>query len=259
MRARGEDPAWLVWLSLLGLVLLLGGVFVSLPRIAALLPKPEAPDARIERELLSSPEGGPLYRTIKRAYPEEFRKLVADAAAHVEFGQLSDEGASVLEQDLLDAQRRHQKDLIQAPHADFAAYRAARIKFLTSLRALAPDLCARFERAGTIHSEEGSDGVHATVFDFNTATWASLAAGREHPTNRAVREPSNDDFRRIDAALVEAGFSRMQIDGFYKGQQAELLSDADQCDIALDFHRAVDALPGDRADAYFAWLVANGN
>ncbi len=209
----------------------------------------------VERELFRSAETGPVYRTLKRTYPQEFDALTADVVRRAKAGETHDQIEDAILTDMIEAGKRHRKDMIQTPHDRFADYRGAEIGVVSMLRDRDPQLCATYVMNGAVRSQ--SQRLDPAKFiAMRIAVLEAGAAGRDHPVNRTVAMPGPADLQLIRSRMMADGIGQSGIDAFFSQAGLTKSPPLEQCAIGLSFYRAVDQLPGDKADQFYAWLIS---
>ncbi|MBO9711366.1 hypothetical protein [Sphingomonas sp.] len=256
MAARGEDPAWLFWLSLVGLLALIGGVIAAAPMIAKLAPAPPSPEVRVEKMLLEDGESGDVYRTVKRTFPEDFSQIVMVAANALRQGTPEPMLAPVIRQALAQAEARHRAQLMQAPHDPLAAFRAAEIRLVQYFHEKDPELCARYVATGRVTITDRTDLSTDALDDMRIAAWEAYAAGRDKPAGRVIREPDMSVWRTIAKSMQSEGVSEAEVDALLSGRGFAMLPEMAQCQTGIEFFRAIQKLPPDRSDAVSAFLLS---
>lgn len=208
--------------------------------------------ATVEAKLLADPDAGALFDTIKRTYPAEFDHITLDMLARTKAGATRSELQEALLTDLIEAGRRHNRDMLQAPHAAFAAYRRAEIAVVESLQTASPPLCAQYLKQGSFRSNDPNHLPAKVLIDFRQATWEANAAGRDHPVHRVVARPNAATWRTIATAMSAGGLSTSAVRSFFDEAALRRATPDEQCALGLGFLRAVDTLPGDRGDDFYA-------
>jgi hypothetical protein len=253
-RDRGNgykgNPAWV---GVVVAVVLLGRC-VLMP-LGAVGSHATATAATVESDLLDDPKTGMLFATIKRTYPEEFDGLTRDVVQRTNAGASPSELQDAVLTYVIAAGRRHGKDIVQAPHQAFDAYRKAEIRVVEALQATDPDLCDQYLSKGSFRSETHHVDDQVLI-DFRTTTWETSAAGRDSPANRVVVQPDVKLWREIAANMSATGLNQRKVDTFFDQKAMAALLPRERCEIGLGFLRAVENLPGDKGDMFYAFLAS---
>jgi hypothetical protein len=243
------------WVGVVVAVLLLGRcVLMPLSTIGG---QPPLTAATIENTLLDDPKTGQLFATIKRTYPEEFNGLTRDMLQRSKAGASPSEVEEAMLTYLIDAGRRHRKEIVQAPHAAFEAYRQAEIKVAATLRTADVNLCDQYISKGSFRTTTPAVDQKVLI-DFRTTTWETTAAGRDNPVKRAIKQPSDQTGRTIAASMIAYGLKQSQVAAFFDENQSAMarLSSVERCELGIAFLKAVDGLPGEKADQFYAFLAS---
>ena len=238
-----------------GAMILLGMFFVLrlCSTVASLAP--DNSPAGVEKDMLTNGDTAPLFQTIKRTYPDEFDTLKKDASAHATAGASKTEMMTLVRDDVMQALKRHRRDMLQAPHAAFAAYRTAEIAFVDALHKTDTRLCANYVAQGSVEVDSGQSFPRKESLDFQRRTWEGYAAGRDEPAHRVIRKPAPAEVRALQSAMAANGLSQQQMGSFFTAGAMQRATTDDQCWIGLGFMRAINDLPGDRADAIYAYVA----
>ena len=215
--------------------------------------------ATAETKLLADPDGAKLFATIKRTYPDEFeglkRTIVERSRASANDAQMQ---RAVLDY-LIAAGRRHRADMVQAPHEALANYRHSEIALVESLQRASPDLCAEFVTKGSFYAPAGNAQLSAAqLIDFRRVAWEGYAAGRDYPAHRKIGRPSAQTWRAIQGYMAEDGLTPTQIALYFDNAAIARAAPVEQCRVGLGFLRAIDRMPDDDGDAFYAALAAGG-
>jgi hypothetical protein len=240
-----------------GAMVALGMVFAlrMCATIASVGPHPVTP-AALETELLSDPKTGALFSTIKRTYPEELETIKQDIVGQSKSGASQSDLRQALLTDLIQAGHRHHRDLLQAPHAPFAAYRQAEIAMVDALRTANPEVCAQYVSQGSFRVSHGETLPESLVIEFRRLTWEADAAGRDQPVNRVIARPGASEWRDISRGMVANGLNESEVKIFFDPAAIRHAPPAEQCMLGLSFLRAVHDLPGDRGDRLYAFMAS---
>jgi hypothetical protein len=216
---------------------------------------PDTSPAAVEKEMLADDDSAPLFQTIKRTYPDEFEALKKDISARATAGASKTEMATIVRGDVMQALKRHRRDMLQAPHPAFAAYRTAEIAFVDALHKTDTRLCATYAMQGSIEADLDQNFPKKQARDFQQRTWEGYAAGRDNPAHRVIRKPAPAEVRALQSAMAANGLSQQQIRNFFTTGAMRRATTDDQCWIGLGFLRAMNDLPGDRADSIYAYIA----
>ncbi len=216
---------------------------------------PDTSPAGVEKDMLFEGDTAPLFQTIKRTYPDEFEALKKDISTHATAGASKTEMMTLVRGDVMQALKRHRRDMLQAPHPAFAAYRAAEIAFVDALHKTDTRLCANYVVQGSVEADFGQNFPRKQSLDFQQRTWEGYAAGRDTPAHRVIKKPALADVRTLQAAMATNGLSPQQIRSFFTAGAIQRATMDDQCWIGLGFMRAMNDLPGDRADSIYAFIA----
>ncbi|MCW3836090.1 hypothetical protein ACFQ1E_08560 [Sphingomonas canadensis] len=246
-------------------------VVVALGLLAFCVPRPSTRDRQVTASDLSSPEAVEklllsgsgsqvrLFGTLKRTHPEEFeglKRMVAEQARNRPTPAQMDE---LILSYLIDASRRQDRYIVQAPHAQLAAYREAEIKLFEAMRTSDPELCATFAAKGSVRSTAPTAVPEELFIDHRIARLEAAAAGRDHPANRQPSMIPPTDLRTIRSAMIVQGMNTATVDAFLRNGSSALASGQDRCAASLAFIRAVHGLPEARADSVHAALLAQAS
>ena len=216
---------------------------------------PPATPAAVEEQMVSDPRTGLLFRTIKRTYPDEFDAIRDDVASRAKAGATESELKLLVRDDLMQAAQRHQQDILQAPHQQFAAYRRAEITIVEAIRSTNPQLCARYVMQGSLAVDEGQPFPKDQAIEFQRLSWEAEASGRDTPAHRVIAKPGPADVRALLAGMTANGLSQQQLHSFSATGAMQLATPDDQCRIGLAFLHAVNDLPGDHGDSVYAFIA----
>ena len=216
---------------------------------------PDTSPAAVEKELLSESDAGPLFQTLKRTYPDEFDLIKKDISDRATAGESKAEIRAAVRDDGLRAVKRHRLDMLQAPHAPFSAYRTAEIAVIEALRKADTRLCAAYVMHGSVGPDLGENFPRKMSLEFQQRIWEAYAAGRDEPVHRVIKKPGPADIRAILAGMTAYGVSQQQIRTFSTPNAMQRATPDDQCWIGRGFLRAINDLPGDRADSAYAFIA----
>lgn len=208
-----------------------------------------------ERALFANPETGPLYRTLKRTYPQDYAALIQDIVGRAQAGESNARIDQAILGDMMQSARRQHHDVIQAPADLFTAYRRAEIKVVETLRDTNMDLCATYVMTGEVRSPE-LRGVQASLIAYRIVTLEAGAAGRDHPANRAIAAPVATDVEQLGRQMTANGTPETTVKAFLNGGGLAQLSPREQCLAGVSFYRAVDQMPVDKATQIYAYLIS---
>lgn len=241
-------PAWIPVVVGLALVFVFFRPSSCTQRVA--LTTPEG----VERVLFEDPETSPLYKAIQRTYPEEFEGLKTDIIRRAKAGEATEQLSESVLTYVIEAGKRHRHDLAQAPHAAFDKYRSTEIRMIEAFKAADADLCATYMVKGAVRGPSVSNIPHAVLIDFRIASWEGNAAGRDHPVNRPIVQPTVADWRRVEQDMVKRGATPAMANAFLRGT-ISTANTADQCATGLTYSYVMNELPPEKADAMYAYLV----
>lgn len=213
--------------------------------------RPTTPDA-VEKILLADKDGGEMFATLKRTYPQEFYALTKELADRSAQYQSSEAIGKAAKAFMLSAMSRHIGELAQAPHDALAAYRRAELGLLETLRTTGTDQCATYFRTGVIDWPAPPPVVRDAMVNFEIKSWEGFAAGHNAPVRRTVGRPSSETSDSIGRSVLAAGFDRETYNNMVSGVR---LLDNEQCGIGIAMLRAIDGLPADQADNFTAFMA----
>ena len=248
MGKRGEDPAWAVWASSIGLVCVLVGLVFAVPQIATLLPIPLSPEQLADKELLEDPESGVVVRTIKLTYPDEFanlKRLVTDLHRR---GAGPGELRMSVRDFMESALARHRDEIAQAPHDALASYRQAELRLYERLKEYSPEMCAD-TRSGPLPADLETRDL---MINASVLLWKAAAAGRDQPVGRIIGIHSDADRLAIRKAMLAVGLTEADFQDMPNLQTA---SAATQCRVGLLILHSIDKLPPEMGDRIYAQIV----
>jgi hypothetical protein len=209
--------------------------------------------AGIERELLNDPDNGALYATIKRTYPEEFDTLTRNAAERIARGMSHQDVADALTTDLIAANERHRREMLQAPSAELAAYRIAELRLIDAMLEHDPEMCATFVTTGAVRADHSRVPVRLFA-DLRAATWEADAAGRDRPVRRKIGPIGAEVVTAIRSNMIADGVPPTKADAYLDKGAAIERSHAGQCRAGRAVLRAIHRLPAAQADEVQATL-----
>lgn len=217
-----------------------------------------APTAQsVEKMLFANAGTGEMYRVYKRTYPQDYDQMVADIVRHMKAGESASQLDAVIADDMVGSIKLHRADVIQAPANLFAAYRQSEIKLVEMVRNLDPRLCAAYSVEGKVELPP-IPAYQPPQIALRIATLEAGAAGRDHPVNRTPTKPARADVLQLGRLMVANGASEANVSAFFN-QQASGLPTLDQCVIGLSFYRAIDQLPGDKGNEFYAFLISRNS
>lgn len=248
MSGRGGDPAWVVWLSLAGLIAVIaGGVFAAV--YAARSGAMAGFDAA---EADARPEAGKVGKTIQAKFPDEFAKLEKRLASlrdgGAELSEIRDDFASFA----VDARTRHVEEAAQAPHEALAALRKAELDAFELLERVWPEECGYYVVTGAPGGGIADAASHRLETEAHNAFWEAAAAGRDRPAKREVAMVDREDMEAFEAALRTDGIAEADLPLI---NRPETMPADKQCEIGLRRLRALDQLPPDAADRIYASVM----
>jgi hypothetical protein len=214
---------------------------------------PDTP-AGMERVLLNDPVDGPVFKALKRTYPQEFDMVRTDILSRSQEKQTQPQIAEAVLTMLIDIGKRHRRDIAQAPHLRLAAYRHAEIKVVETLKAANIQLCADYLIKGAIRTNDADHIDNKPLVDYRIATWEAGAEGRDHPVGRKVAAPGNSEWRAI-ADRMEPTIGKAGVTTFFDDAKLQRATPTKQCDYGLSYLKAINTLPAEQADGFLAYLV----
>lgn len=214
----------------------------------------ETPEG-VEQQLFANAETGPIYRTLKRTYPQDYDALVRDVIRHVKAGDTNAQIDEAILTDMMQSARRQRHDVIQAPVDRFAGYRHAEIKVLETLHTADPALCATYVMTGSVRSHT-LRAVQGPLIAYRIAALEAGAAGRDHPANRTVAAPAVADVQQLGRQMAANGTRESTVKAFLDGTGLAQLAPQEQCLAGMSFYKAIDRMPGDKANQIYAYLIA---
>jgi len=234
---------------------LLGGAFLlkmsgGLAGIMGGLP-PMTPLAA-QAQLLNDPQSGPLFKTLRKTYPNEFDGLTNEIARRGSEFQSNQDIVSGGSAYLRAAMKRHLGEIAQAPHAALSDYRKAEIATVQALQTDDTVSCAGYFATGVINLPKATSAVKTAMTDFQIKTWTTAAAGRDQSVKRAIAKPGVQDVKAIASSAAQAGSNQ---DDVVKLLTGTALPDKAQCGAGLALLQGIDALPDARADNFTAFMI----
>jgi hypothetical protein len=209
----------------------------------------------VENQLFANAETGVMYRTLKRTYPQDYAALTADILVHLKAGERTAQIDDLITTDLMLAEKRDRKDVIQAPADLFSAYRRAEIKVVEMLRDADPQFCATYVMTGEVRSTS-LRAFQKPLIAYRVAALEAGAEGRDHPAKRTVAAPTAAQVRDIGRRMVASGISETNVSAFLNGTAMAQLPAMDQCRAGLSFYQVLDQMPGDEGNQFYAFLLS---
>lgn len=211
-------------------------------------------DSAAEQMLFES-AAGETYKAMKKADPDRFQRLLVRINQGKARGETPAQLENAVMRFMIEAEGKLKPQIRQASHATIAKYRQAQVASIEALQAADPKLCAHYIAEGGVVMPYKHAQVDAAVAHHRALGWEAAAEGRDRPAGRTIGPPSKADWAAIDKAMVAGGLSPALVRQFFDPATARGLSAETQCSTGLAFHKAIEALPADRANSFYFALM----
>lgn len=213
------------------------------------------PSDSAARRMLFESSAGEVYKAMERADPDQFDTLLVRVQRMMAQGRNGKEIAAGVAAFMLAAEEKLKPAIRQAGHATIAKYRRAEIDVIEAIQAVDPRLCAHYIAEGGLVMPYSHAKIDAAIARQHALAWEAAAEGRDRPAGRMIDRPSKADWAAIDKAMIAAGLKPALVRQFFDPATARRLPAETQCSTGIAFHKAIEALPEDRADSfYFAMM-----
>ena len=215
-------------------------------RVAALAPvedlRPVARQAVEERLQLAQETSG-FFNTMRRAFPQDFDRLVNAFAKRAVDGSKLDSPDIYLAEAVREVRRTHGVLAAKADGAHLEKLFETQTRMLDALAKADPQMCVDFLYGkATEQFYAFSSRNRPLVVEMAQASLNAILDGR---TSRVDRSPPTDaDFRELESALMEQGLGRPEIEALLDGKAPEPpLPDAMLCRAGGVYLETLRAMP----------------
>jgi hypothetical protein len=220
----------------------------SRARVAALPPADDLrPVARqaVEERLQLAHETSGFFNTMRRAFPNDFDKLVNAFAQRAVDGSKLDPPDVYLAEAVRALRRTHGVLAAKADGPHLEKLFETQTKMLDALAKADPQMCVDFLYGNaTQRFYEFSAKNRDLVVEMAQASLDAILNGRTSRVDR--RPPSDADFTQLETALMEQGLGRPEIEALLDGKAPEPpLPDAMMCRAGRVYLETLRAMPED--------------
>jgi hypothetical protein len=242
-----KRPAWIGIIVAVGLGLWFFGPALTDAGRRTRLSTP----AGFEAEMMSDPESGELFKTMKVTNPEELRGFVETGAGKMKEGATPEEMRDYTRQFMISILRDQPQRIAVAPHDDLVAAVTAQSQLFEKVRA--SDIVACAKMAATGSAPGASPSLQPAITAAAVVRLRVAAAGRDHPQTNTARI-TTDDIQALVTRMRENGLSGGDTTLFTSSNIAAA-SPQSQCEITYQSYHAALSLPADQGDRVMRWLI----
>lgn len=220
----------------------------SRARVAALAPADDLrPVARqaVEERLQLAQETSGYFNTMRRAFPQDFDRLVNTFAQRAVDGSKLDSPDIYLAEAVREVRRTHGVLAARADGPHLEKLFETQTKMLDALAKADPQMCVEFLYGkATERFYDFSARNRSLVVEMAQASLNAILDGR---TSRVDRRPPTDaDFAQLESALMEQGLGRPEIEALLDGKEPQPpLPDAMLCRAGGVYLQTLRAMPED--------------
>jgi len=205
---------------------------------------------RLEKALADAPEFQPFYTQFKAAYLSDYERFLNTEVLNFISASPTDDQLLL---DAVDVLRKSRGSLAAKASPD-AVTRIfdVQARVLGELAVQDPRLCDHFLFGGDAPAfSDFAKRNRALIADMAMAGLAAIVDGGAKPVPRNA--PSDADFATLEASLVQAGLSKIEISALLDGQiPPQPLEDTRICSIGQTYYTAMAALPAESKFAIYA-------
>lgn len=216
---------------------------------------PEQDRAAIERDILATPGGQELWRTIREEYPQDFDALVGQIQA-LDFGERRDAakveqiGTKWLQQ-FFDRITPH---AVKAPAEPLIAWSATEAALYSTLQRGAVNDCAAMTMGKWIFIDESNVAATSAIARRNAAMVRASAAGRADPQDYS--DPDERAFEQLGDSIAATGIDPQLQAALGSDLAMMALTPAQQCEIGVAVYQGLSDLPDDVEPAMAAYMLS---
>jgi hypothetical protein len=208
--------------------------------------------AAFEAEMMSDPDAGELFKTIKVTNPDELRAFVQTGANKMREGASTEEMRAYTRQFMISILREQPRQISLAPHDDLVAAVTAQSQMFEKVRATDVAACAKMAATGS--GEGAPASLKPAILAAAMTRLRVAAAGRDHPQAGPVKVTA-DDGRALVALMRKDGLSEGDATLFMTSINPASAPPQSLCDITYHSYRAALELPRDQGDRVMRWLI----